>query len=204
MKPSGLGAQVVATLYALALFGATCCLDRTTASAQEILRPARRKPARIQKRAERREANKLAPGTDTTTRGEIEMTTFKENVRPEKHSLDGISKIGMVDFFSREERQLVIPGFGRPGAYLIILRQLDLTDPQKQGLRLIRRRIGDQLVRNRQQQNQLESQLEEAIYGENFDPKRVEEITSQLGETQAQTLKIQAGIEMDLRQIFTS
>jgi len=49
----------------------------------------------------------------------------------------------------------------------------------------------------------LESELADAIYGENFDPNRVMELSTLVGEKQAEITKLQASIEADFRQILT-
>ncbi|MBO0798803.1 MAG: periplasmic heavy metal sensor [Blastocatellia bacterium] len=119
----------------------------------------------------------------------------------------GISESGPREFnrrfFSKEERRMIIPGFGRPVIYLVILRQLNLTEPQKERIKAISQRVGMQLKALRQQHALLEYQLEEAIYGEDFDPKRVEELSAQAGQKQADITKMLANIEAEFRQILT-
>ena len=86
---------------------------------------------------------------------------------------------------------------------MIILRQLDLSEGQVNGIKAVRPRIGNQMQILRQQHNLLENQLEEAIYGETFDPKLVEELSVLAGGKQAEIIKMQAGIESEFRQILT-
>lgn len=125
------------------------------------------------------------------------------NARPTSHSLDGIQSKGMGEFFTPEERNLVIPGFGRAPSYLIIMRQLDLTAEQRSAIQAIRRRVGNQLAALRTQQNRLEQQLEEAIYGEKFDPEEVNRLSREVAQRQGQVTVIQAGIEAQFREILT-
>lgn len=125
------------------------------------------------------------------------------NARPTSHSLDGIQSKGMGEFFTPEERNLIIPGFGRAPSYLIIMRQLDLTAEQRSAIQAIRRRVGNQLAALRTQQNRLEQQLEEAIYGEKFDPEEVNRLSREVAQRQGQVTVIQAGIEAQFREILT-
>jgi Spy/CpxP family protein refolding chaperone len=162
-----------------------------------------RKQERAQKRAEHQGASNLTNATETASTNQTRPATTADPARTAKHSLDGISKTGVREFFSKDEREMVIPGFGRPVAYLIILRQLDLTEEQKQSIKAVRRRVGNQLVVLRQQYNLLDTQLEDAIYGENYDPKRVDELSAQTGEKQAEIIKMQASIESQMRQALT-
>lgn len=204
-----LNAKLSVILCALALAGGVLSLGVIETSAQGVLRQIKRagqqrKQERVQKSVDRQGGNKLAPADETSAASQPESATPKESARSAKHNLDGIRDRGIADFFRKEERELIIPGFGRPPAYLILLRQLDLTDEQKQSIKGVRQRIGPQLVNLRQQHNRLDQQLEEAIYGETYDPKRVEELAAQAGEKQAEITKLQAGIESQFRQILTA
>jgi Spy/CpxP family protein refolding chaperone len=165
-----------------------------------------RRQERIKRQIERQGGNKLSPAGEDENRAQPEAPSAAEStaVGPlPGHRLDGISKAGMEEFFTREEKQLVIPGFGRRAAYLIILRQLDLSTEQKRGIRALRQRIGPQLVELRQQYNRLDQELEDVIYGDHFDPKLVEELSTQAGQKQAEITKMQASIEAQFRQILT-
>jgi Spy/CpxP family protein refolding chaperone len=209
LRHSRLSAKLIAIFCSLAVLGTCMSTGATEASAQGLLRRIKqqRRQERIQKRAERQSGSKLAPNSETTTESQPKSMPPNESARPLKHSLDGISQMTPREFanrfFTKDELQMAIPGFGRVPAFLIILRQLDLTGEQKQGIKAIRQRVGNQLVALRQQHNQLDNQLEEAIYGENFDPKRVEELSAQVGEKQAEITKMQAGIETQMRQVLT-
>src|SRR5262245_49491584 len=71
------------------------------------------------------EENKLGPAA-----GAVSETAPKGAARNAQNSFDGISNSDPREFnrrfFTREERQMIIPGFGRPVIYLVILRQLNL------------------------------------------------------------------------------
>jgi Spy/CpxP family protein refolding chaperone len=127
------------------------------------------------------------------------------------HSLDGIRQRGIRTLFTKEESSLLIPGFGNsPVAMLVILRQLDLTPDQKVKIRNIRRDMGNRLQLNRRELNQLESQLEEAIYG-NLDPAslntydsgKVKELTEQVVQKRAEVFRLTTDVESQFRQILT-
>lgn len=98
---------------------------------------------------------------------------------------------------------MVILGFGRPVVYLVILRQLNLTEQQKQSIKAISQRVGFQLRTLRLQYDQLDNQLEETIYGETFDPRQIDELSAQAGQKHSAIMKLQAGIEAEFRQILT-
>jgi len=195
MKIRNLAAIITALAIVVCLFG----FGALEVSAQTRFQ--QRRQARIQKRLERQRGEKLAPSNGAES--EHQLDTANESARPAKHSLDGISKVGIDQIFSKEELQMRIPGFGRQRVFLVILRQLDLTEEQKHKIMGIRQRVGNQLNQLRLQHLALENQLEEAIYGENFDANRVRELSGLVGEKQAEFTKLQASIEADFRQILT-
>jgi Spy/CpxP family protein refolding chaperone len=181
----------------------------TSAMGQSTFRQLKqqRRQERMKRQIERQGGNKLSPTAEEEDRAQPEAAPATESTaagRLPGHRLDGISKAGIEEFFSREEKQLVIPGFGRRVAYLIILRQLDLSPEQKREIRALRQRIGPQLVELRQHYNRLDQELEDIIYGDNFDPKLVEELSTQAGQKQAEITKLQASIEAQFRQILTT
>src|SRR5262245_47733895 len=195
MKITNLAAIITALAIVVSLFGL---------GALEVSAPThfqQRRQARIQKRLERQRGQKIAPSNETESPNQLD--TANESPRPAKHSLDGVSKVGIDQIFSKEELQMRIPGFGRQRVFLVILRQLDLTEEQKLKIRGIRQRVGNQLNQLRLQHLALENQLEEAIYGENFDANRVRELSALVGEKEAEFTKLQASIEADFRQILT-
>jgi hypothetical protein len=169
---------------------------------KQQLRKQRRQQDRTAKRVEPQSGNRLAPAG-----GAESEAAAKDSAQSVQHSFDGISDSAPREFnrrfFSNEERQMVIAGFGRPVVYLVILRQLNLTEQQKQSIKAISRRVGFQLRSLRLQYAQLDNQLEEAIYGDAFDPRRVDELSAQSGQKLAEITKLQAGIEAEFRQILT-
>lgn len=198
-------AKVSAVLCSLAVLFGLLSLAANGALAQGIRRPGKVQQ-RIQKKIERQGANKL------TTANETEATPTKS---PEagsrqdpapfqpQNNLTGIRERGILSLFTREEAQLVIPGFGRPPALLIVFRQLNLTPEQREKIRAIRLRIRDRLAVLQRDRAQLEQGLEEAIYGENFSVEKVDELAAQAAEKQGEIIKLQANIEAQFRQILT-
>jgi Spy/CpxP family protein refolding chaperone len=177
-----------------------------------------RRPGRLQKKIEkmeqRRGTNKLNPSGNSTgsspgnSTGASAVSTAespapKAGAQAGKHSLDGVREKGPLGIFRDEERQLMIPGFGNQAALIIIFRQLDLTDDQKQKIKGIRRQVGNRLGVLQNEHRQLDLQLTDAIYGENFDPKRAEELAAQVAEKQSEIIKLRANIESQLRQLMT-
>jgi Spy/CpxP family protein refolding chaperone len=199
-----LGVKLGAIFVALFSFGTSEISAQSAAipGIKQQLRKQRRQPDRTAKRIEPQSGNKLAPAG-----GAASDTTAKDPAPNVQHSFAGISDSDPREFnrrfFSPEEREMVIPGFGRPVVYLIVLRQLNLSEQQKQSIKAIRQRIGFQLRYLRLQYAQLDNQLEEAIYGQTFDPKRAEELSAQAGQKLAEITKLQAGIEAEFRQILT-
>lgn len=167
------------------------------AQGQRVIRQIKQQERRQQmlKKIEERQRENLTPAENTSS-------TSNRN-RPARHSLDGISQRGIVTLFSKEERELIIPGFGRAPALLVIFRQLDLTDDQKLNIKALRAKVGTQLVDLRLKTTRSEQQLEDTIYGENFDTKKVEEFSSQVASTQGELTKLQAEVESQFRQILT-
>ncbi|MGH9847245.1 MAG: Spy/CpxP family protein refolding chaperone, partial [Blastocatellia bacterium] len=184
--------------------------------AQAQLRRPGRLQKKIEKMQERRGGKKFNPPGNSTgapISGANTATTPPTNGSPEsappktlqagKHSLDGARQKGIRGIIRDEERDLIIRGFGNPAALTLIFRQLDLTDQQKQEIRAIRQRVGDRIPMLQNAHRLLDLDLTEAIYGENFDPKRVEELASQVAEKQGELIKLRASIESQLRQVMT-
>ena len=184
------------TIKVAAILVALFCFASTEIVGQQLRR--QRRQERVARQGGAQGGNKLAPAA-----GSLSETTAPIT----QNSFDGISDSDPREFnrrfFSREERQMIIPGFGRPAVYLIVLRQLNLTDQQKESIKGVSQRVGLQLRALRLQHNQLDNQLEDAIYGEAFDQKRVEELSAQSGQKLAEITKMQANIEAEFRKILT-
>lgn len=104
--------------------------------------------------------------------------------------------------FSADEVAMLPRGLGvvQMRALIRVLRRLDLTAEQRQKLRDISSRYGNQLpVLTRLFRAQNEA-LDEAIYSQNFDPKVVEQRAAEAGATQAEITKVRAKIMSELRQ----
>lgn len=169
-----------------------------TAWGQAIRRPAKTQ-RQIQKKLDKQGANQVAPAVNTSSA----TTTSGQESQPQKHSLDGVSKQGPRAMFKPDEVAMMIPGFGSPAAMMVLMRQLDLTPEQKERFRALKREIGPKLNILQTEKRNMEAQLEEAIYGENFDPQRVETLAAQSAEKTAEIIKTQAYIESQFRQILT-
>jgi len=92
----------------------------------------------------------------------------------------------------------------------MIFRQLGLTPEQKIKIRDLRRQVGNRLRQSRQELTQLESQLDEAIYGDldpasldNYDPAKVKDLTEQVNQKRAEWFRLHKDIESQFRQILT-
>lgn len=171
-----------------------------------------RQQRRIQKRLEKIDGRKSGPPAAGSTKGLAPVgeagsvapgaTTGGGAAQISGHSLDGVRQ-NPQKLFSPEEQSLIIRGFGRPPALLILFRQLDLTSEQKQGIRAIRERVGFRLTNQQNEFQKLENELEEAIYGEVHDPKRVEALAAQAADRQGEIIKLRAGIESQIRELLT-
>ncbi len=199
------GSKLIAILCALAVLTGASFFGATETNAQRIFRPLKqqRRQVRPQRQLDPPAGNKLTPLENPDQANQTGQNKLKEAARPKSHSLDGIAGRGVQNFFTPEERNMAIPGFGRPPALIVILRQLDLTPEQKEAFISLRQRVGNRLAVLRVQHNNLDQQLEDTIYGANFDPKRVEELSTQVGEKQAEITKLQANIEGQIREILT-
>lgn len=209
---SGLRAKGLA--FAAMLVAVFCMVASGVIEASgQGIRGQMRRQKQIEKKLDRQngDRNKLAPTSgakdETSDSNQTETATSQAG----KHSLDGIRQRGPRSFFTPEEATLIIPGFGNsPALLLLIFRQLDLTPEQKEKIRGIRQRAGRSIVQTRSELVALEGQLDEAIYGtsdpaslDNYDPKRVEELAEKVAQKRGEIMKMQTGIESQLRQILT-
>ncbi|MBL8188179.1 MAG: Spy/CpxP family protein refolding chaperone [Acidobacteria bacterium] len=169
-----------------------------TALGQAIRQPGRAQ-RQIQKKLDKQGANQIAPASNTSST----TSTSGQESQPQKHSLDGVSKQGPRALFKPDEVAMMIPGFGSPAAMMVLMRQLDLTPEQKERFRALKREIGPKLNVLQTEKRNTEMQLEDSIYGENFDPQRVGELAAKSAEKTAEIIKTQAYIESQFRQILT-
>ena len=183
-----------------------CLLFQATDQAlgQGLRRPAKTQ-RQIQKKLDKQGANQIAPSgdKDSTTASTVGTGGKQDQTQPQKHSLDGISKLGPRAMFRPDEVAMMFPGFGRPAPMMILMRQLDLTPEQKMKFRALKQQIGQKLNNLHREKADAEAQLEDAIYGEEFEPQRVEVLAAQSAEKTAEIIKTQAFIESQFRQILT-
>ena len=180
-----------------------------------------RRQMRIQKRIEKKlnrppgNQNKTSqPNSgkeDSVTANQLEPSEPRLTPKQGGQNLDGIKQRGIRSFFTPEESSLMIPGFvNSPVALLMIFRQLDLAPDQKMKIRDIRKQVGNSLALTRRELNQLESQLEEAIYGnldpsslDSYDPAKVKELTDQVVQRRSDVFRQVTNIESQFRQILS-
>lgn len=180
----------------------------------------RRRQMRIQrqidKKLDRPAGNQIRPSPPNTRSEEqvesnqFEATAPRAAARQGGQSLDGIRQRNFTSLFTQEERSLWPQGFGNQAAVLVILRQLDLTPEQKVRIRAVKRQMGNRLPETRRELNQLEAQLQEAIYGnldsaslDNYDPAKVKELTEQVVQKRSEEFRMRTEIESQFRQILT-
>jgi len=191
----------------------TICAN--TVSSQNL-----RRQMQIQKKIDRKNPrpagnpNKLTPSDsgneESGAPDQPDATAPRVTDRQPGHSVDGIRQRGLQSFFTQEEQSLWIPAFGNKAALLMIFRQLGLSPEQKIKIRDLRQQVGNRLRLSRQELNQLEAQLDEAIYGnfdtaslDNYDPAKVKELTEQVVQKQAEWFRLHKDIESQFRQILT-
>jgi Spy/CpxP family protein refolding chaperone len=187
----------------------------STVSSQNL-----RRQMRIQRKIDRKKPrpagnpNKLTPsdsGNDEPgAPDQPDATAPRVTDRQPGHSVDGIRQRGLQSFFTQEEQSLWIPAFGNRAALLMIFRQLGLTPEQKIKIKDLRQQVGNRLRLSRQELNQLEAQLDEAIYGnfdsaslDNYDQAKVKELTEQVVQKQAEWFRLHKDVESQFRQILT-
>jgi len=178
-----------------------------------------RRQMRIQKKIDKKtprpagNPNKLTPsnsGDEESEAPDQPETGPRGASRQGGQSMDGIRQRGLQSFFTQEEKSLWIPAFGNRAALLMIFRQLGLTPEQKNKIGELSRQVGPRLRLSRQELNQLEAQLDEAIYGDfdtasldKYDPAKVKELTEQVIQKQAEWFRLHKDIESQFRQILT-
>lgn len=114
----------------------------------------------------------------------------------------------VVSLFTEQEQHWVVRGLGNPVAQLLVLREINrripFSDKQRAALGVAAREEGPQLEALRKKRSEQERALEEAIYGESFDPKLVEQLVNESATTQKELMKKQAEIEFRLVRIFAA
>lgn len=179
-----------------------------SASAQVLPRPARAR--KIQKRIERLEQQQerqqqkslTEPPAGSSTATSVADKSAPTGTRP--NNLAGINQSrDITQLLTPEQRSLVIRGFGRAPALVMIFSQLNLTDGQKNEIRAISRRVGNRLVLSQQELLRLNNELELAIYGDEFSAARVDELAAQVADKQAEVIKLRSNIEAQVRQVLT-
>lgn len=197
-RSDNLVAKRFPAIFSLAVLACLLTQIPDTAFGQVIRRPGKAQ-RQIQKKLDKQGSAQVAPATNTSSTA----TNSGQETQPPKHSLDGISKVGPRAMFKPDEVAMMIPGFGSAAAMMVLMRQLDLAPEQKQKFRELKREIGPKLNVLQTEKRNTEMQLEEAIYGENFDPKRVEELAAKSAEKTSEIIKTQAYIESQFRQILS-
>lgn len=179
-----------------------------------------RRQMRIQRKIDRKaprppgNPNKLTPSNggneEPGATDQPEAAPPRVTGRQPGPGVDGIRQRGLQSFFTQEEQSLWIPAFGNRAALLMIFRQLDLTPEQKNKIRDLRRQVGNRLRLSRQELTQLETQLDESIYGnpdptslDSYDPAKVKELTEQVVQKRAEWFRLHTDIESQFRQILT-
>ncbi len=114
----------------------------------------------------------------------------------------------VISLFTEQERQCMVSGLGNPVAQLLVLREINrkipISDKARAALAVAAKEEGPQLIALREKRQQQERTLEEAIYGDSFDPKQVEQLVNESAATQKELMKKQAEIEFRLVRILAA
>lgn len=151
------------------------------------------------------------PGIDARQRGRIQRPdqrgsqglTLGEKNPPNRQPNQPRERLDPLNEQDRRDLRLVPPGVAFPRALIRVFRQIELNDEQRNRLENLARRAGNQvpaLNRLRKAQSEL---LDEALYGENFDPQKAEQRAQDLATTQAEIIRLQARLMSQIRQILT-
>jgi len=198
MKTRFVAQKFCVFVFSLAALVGVLIQAHETALGQALRRPGRAE-RQVQKKLDKPGANQVAPAVNTSSN----TTTSGQDAPTQKHSLDGISKLGPRALFKPDEVAMMIPGFGNGPAMMVLMRQLDLTPEQKEKFKALRRQIGPKLNILHSEKREAEVELEDAIYGETFDPQQVEALAAKSADKTAEIIKTQAYIESQFRQILT-
>lgn len=198
-------ANIWATWLALLTIAVFSMAFEFTVSAQGLRRLGRNQ--RIQKKIERLEKQDARKGSNkfnSPVGASTEPSSPRTGTSVQPNNLAGIKETGDVtQIFTPEQKGMIIRGFGRPPALIMIFNQLNLSEEQKGGIKAISQRVGNRLGILQLEVNRLEGQLEVAIYGDSFDAKRVDELSAQVAEKQAEIIRLRANIEGQIRQVLT-
>lgn len=105
----------------------------------------------------------------------------------------------LMDLFTPEEHQLARFSPGNPVAQLLVFREVNrrfpLSERQRAAILALLKEETPRLRTLREQRGQQERALEEAIYGETFNPAAIEQLVSESAVTQKELMTLQARIE---------
>ena len=121
---------------------------------------------------------------------------------PERGTRDR-GRVNQLTEDDRKDLRLIPQGVAQPRILIRVFRELGLTNDQRNKLADISRKSGNQmpmLNRLRKAQSEL---LDEALYGEKFDPAAIEKRAADLAGTQSEIIKHQARIMSEIRQILS-
>ena len=169
-------------------------LGVSSAAAQFRLQPPARRALRQLERQQR-------PPKETSPGKKLEPKDTAPVKRPNPNQARGA---GLPGQFTPEERQMVIRGVGpKPEVFIRTVRQLNLSDEQRMKLRDLAFHTGNRLVILNQLARAQNLALDEALYGQNFDPMLIEQRANEFADTLAQRVRAQSQIMAQIRQILT-
>lgn len=105
--------------------------------------------------------------------------------------------------FPEEEQALVPRGIDRAVPLLYVFRRLNLSGEQRMKLRNLTMQTGNEIQVLRGLYRAQNIAYDEALFSRNFDPKVVEQRAAAFADAQAELIKVQARVMVQIRQILT-
>ncbi len=151
-------------------------------------------------------AQGLAKGLGGRLRkGGNQQTRPGQAARPGKAQVEAVKapeaakQARLMDLFTPEEHQLARLGNGNPVAQLLVFRELNrrfpLSEKQRAALLALFKEESPRIRALREQRGKQERALEEAIYGETFDPQAIDQLVTESATAQKELMTRQARLE---------
>ncbi len=138
-------------------------------------------------------------------KGGTQQTRPGQGARPGKAQVEAVKapeaakQAPLMDLFTPEEHQLARLGSGHPVAQLLVFRELQrrfpLSEKQRAAMLALFKEESPRLRALREQRGKQERALEEAIYGETFDPQAIDQLVNESAAAQKELLTRQAKLE---------
>ena len=146
--------------------------------------------------------------TNTSDTSSKTRKTVNAQTRPEPAKTPLPAQAGVKQLFTDQERALAGLGTGNQIALSLVFREVNrrfpITEKQRAELLALYREETPPLRALRDKRSKQEHAVEEAIYGESFDPQHVEQLVNESAETQKELMTRQAALEAKVLRIFAA